>query len=167
MPQYCAMGKAKSMERPAETPLLTRIVSANFRLLRHHEGFSIMEILVALALFTIISLVVVQAFISGMGYSRQSSERAAATTLSIQLMEQIRASPNPYTMVGFTPLARQACCPLPSPWANVTNPTPYPFHVSVDVALNPDLILSTVTVNVFRPADNYPFVTMTTVLKDQ
>jgi len=161
------MGKAKPMKRPAETPLLTRNVSAIFRLLRHYEGFSIMEILVALALFTIMSLVVVQAFISGMGYSRQSSERAAATTLSIQLMEQIRASPNPYTMVGFTALPRQACCPLPSPWANVTNATPYPFDVSVDVALNPDLILSTVTVNVFRPADNYPFVTMTTVLKDQ
>jgi prepilin-type N-terminal cleavage/methylation domain-containing protein len=154
------------MERPAETPLLIRTGPALFRLLRRKEGFSIMEILVALALFTIMSLVVVQAFISGMGYSKQSSERASATTLAIQLMEQVRASPNPYTMVGFTPLPRQNCCPLPSPWGNVSNPTPYPFQVSVDVALNPDLILSTVTVNVFRPADSYPFVSMTTVLKD-
>ncbi len=121
----------------------------------------------ALALFTVISLVVVQAFVSGMGYSKQSNERAAATTLGIQLMEQIRASVNPYTMVGFTPLPRQTCCPLPSPFTAITNPTPYPFQVSVDIALNPDLILSTVTVNVFRPADVNPVVTLTTVLNDQ
>ncbi len=137
------------------------------RLHRRDAGFSVIEVLVALALFTVISLVVVQAFVSGMGYSKQSNERAAATTLGMQIMEQIRASPNPYTLVGFTPLARQTCCPLASPWTNITNPTPYSFEVSVDVALNPDLVLSTVTVNVFRAVDNYPFVTLTTVLKDK
>ncbi len=137
------------------------------RLHREDAGFTVVEILVALVLFTVISLVVVQAFVSGMGYSRQSNERAAATTLGMQLMEQIRASVNPYTMVGFTPLVRQNCCPLPAPFAGVTNPTPHPFQVSVDVTRNPDLILSTVTVNVFRPADATPFVTLTTVLKDK
>jgi len=159
------------MESSAETRWFGRRFSAGSRRShyrsRRNDGFALIEILVALALFSVISLVVVQAFIAGMGYSKQSSERAAATTLGIQLMEQIRASPNPYTMVGFTPLSRQNCCPLPSPFGAITNPTPYPFQVSVDVALNPDLILSTVTVNVFRPVDSSPLVTLTTVLKDQ
>ncbi len=154
------------MKPPAETRLLVWAHPVGIRFQRH-EGFTIIEILVAFALFTVISLVVVQAFVSGMGYSKQSNERAAATTLGIQLMEQIRASVNPYTMVGFTPLSRQTCCPLPSPFTAITNPTPYPFQVSVDIALNPDLILSTVTVNVFRPADVNPLVTLTTVLNDQ
>ncbi len=134
---------------------------------RLDAGFSVIEVLVALALFTVISLVVVQAFVSGMGYSKQSNERAAATTLGMQIMEQARASPNPYTWVGITPLARQSCCPLGAPWTNITNPTPYNFDVSVDITNNPDLVLSTVTVNVFRKVDNYAFVTFSTVLKDK
>ncbi len=136
------------------------------RLARRDEGFTVIEILVALALFTVISLFVVQAFVSGMGYSKQANERAAATTLGMQIMEQIRASPNPYTMVGFTPLTRQTCCPLASPWTNINNPTPYSFQVSIDVVRNPDLVLSTVTVSVFRAVDVNPFVTFTTILKD-
>lgn len=161
---YPVTGKAKSVKPRVET--LLRGHPVGFRISRD-GGFSIMEILVALALFTIISMVVAQIFISGMGYSKQSGERAAATTLGMQFMEQIRASPNPYTLVGYTPLARQACCSLPAPFAAVINPTPYPLDVSVDVSLNPDLVLSTVTVNVFRPADSAPFVSLTTVLKDQ
>ncbi len=154
------------MKPPAETRVLARRHTVgNPR--QRDEGFSIIEILVALALFTVISLVVVQAFVSGMGYSKQSNERAAATTLSMQLMEQIRASVNPYTMVGFTPLPRQNCCPLPAPFTSITNASPYPFQVSVDIVQNPDLFLSIVTVNVFRPADVNPFVTLTTVLKDE
>ncbi len=133
---------------------------------RGDGGFTVVEILVALALFTFISLFVVQAFVSGMGYSKQANERAAATTLGMQIMEQIRASPNPYTMVGFTPLTRQTCCPLSSPWTNITNPTPYSFQISIDVTRNPDLVLSTVTVSVFRAADVNPFVTFSTILKD-
>jgi len=133
---------------------------------RGEQGFSIGEILVALSLFAVVSLGVLQAFVNGMGFSKRSSERAAATTLATQLMEQVRASPNPYTMVGFTPLARQACCPLPSPWGNVTNPTPYPFDVSVNVVQDTNLILSTVTVNVYRQTDTVPVVSFTTMLKD-
>ncbi len=134
---------------------------------RGDEGFSVAEILVSLTIFAVVSLGVLQAFVNGMGGNKRSSERASATTLAIQMMEQVRASPNPYTIVGFTPLARQACCPLPSPWGNVTNATPYPFDVSVDVALNPDLILSTVTINVFRQSEAVPVVSMTTMLKDK
>ncbi len=128
-------------------------------------GFTVVEVLVALALFAIVSLFVVQAFVAGMGYSRQSNERAAATTLGMQIMEQIRASVNPYTMVGFTPLSRQAL-PLPTPYTNVTNPTRHPLEVSVLVTPNNDLTLTTVTVNVYRPADSAPLVTLTTVLDD-
>ncbi len=129
------------------------------------DGFTIVEVLVALALFAVVSLFVVQAFVSGMGYSRQSNERAAATTLGMQIMEQIRASVNPYTMVGFTPLTRQPL-PLPAPYTNVTNPTRHPLEVAVDVTPNNDLTLTTVTVSVYRPTDSAPFVTLTTVLDD-
>ncbi len=155
------------MQLSSQGRLHGQVRSVVLHLQRRDGGFTIIEILVALALFTLVSLFVVQAFVSGMGFSKQSSERAAATTLGMQIMEQIRASPNPYEMVGFTPLARQSCCPLPAPFAGATNPTPYPFHVSVDIARNPDLILSTVTVSVYRAADANAFVTFTTVLKDQ
>lgn len=148
-------------QRPPRRPWILRDLIS-----RREEGLSVAEILVALAIFAVVSLGVLQAFVTGMGSSKRSSERAAATTLAIQLMEQVRASPNAYTQVGFTSLPRQVCCSLPSPWGSVTNPTGYPLEVSVVINQDTTLILSTVTVNVFRQAETNPVVTLTTMLQD-
>lgn len=78
------------------------------------DGFSFMELIVALSLLAVISVFVLQAFIAGMAHAGRSDERAAATTLAIQVMEQVRASVNPYTMVGFADIARTPL-PLPAP----------------------------------------------------
>jgi len=58
-------------------------------------GFTFVELMVALSLFATVSLFVLQAFIGGMAHAGRSNENAAATTLAIQIMEQIRASANP------------------------------------------------------------------------
>ncbi len=130
------------------------------------EGFTFVELMVALSLFAAVSLFVLQSFIGGMAHAGRSNENAAATTLAIQIMEQIRASVNPYAMVGFTDLARTAL-PLPAPYTGVVNPSPHVFEVGVDVTQNDDLTLTTATVQIFRPSDVTPFVTLTTVLDDQ
>lgn len=135
---------------------------------RGDGGFTVIEVLVALTLFAIISLFVVQGFVAGMGYSGQSSERAAATSVALQVMELIRASANPVTGVGYTPVARQAL-PLPAPYVGITNPPGHTFEMAVTVtpdAGNPNLLTS-VTVDVFRPGDVTPYVTLTTMLSSQ
>jgi Tfp pilus assembly protein PilE len=130
-------------------------------------GFSFVELLVALSLLALISIFILRAFIAGMAHAGRSNERAAATTLGMQVMEQIRASANPYTMVGFTGLPRTAL-PLPSPYDGVVNPTPHTFQVAVDVGLDNALTLTTVTVRVYRPddPDTAPLVSLTTILDD-
>ena len=140
--------------------------AGNARHARPDAGFTFVELLVALTLLATVAIFILQTFIASMTYTGRSNERAAATTVGMQVMEQIRASVNPYTMVGFVSLARTAL-PLPAPYAGVTNPTPHPFEVAVDVTLNPDLTLTTASVQVFRPADATPFVELTTVLDDQ
>lgn len=122
--------------------------------------------MVALSLFAAFSLFLLQVFVVGTGYAGRANERAAATTVAIQIMEQIRASVNPYTMVGFTDIPRTAL-PLPAPYNGVVNPTPHRFEASVDVTPDANLTLTTVTVSVFKPGDPAPMVTMTTVLDDQ
>src|SRR4030067_1173245 len=77
-------------------------------------GCTFVELMEALSLFAAVSLFVLQAFIGGMAHAGRSNENAAATTLAIQIMEQIRASVNPYAMVGFTDMPR-APLPLPAP----------------------------------------------------
>lgn len=144
----------------------TEMRSARISLRGREAGFTVVEILVAMTLFAIISLFVLQAFVAGMGYSGQSNTRAAATTLGLQAMEQIKASVNPYTMVGFVPVARQNL-PLPAPYSGITNPTGYQFQMAVTVTANDDLTLTTVTVEVYRPSDTTPYVTLSTVLDDQ
>lgn len=135
---------------------------------RGDEGFTFMELIVALSLFAAISLFILQSFISGMAHAGRANERAAGTTLALQVMEQIRASVNPYTMVGFTDLPRTAVAGLGgTPYEGVINPTPHSFEIAVDVVNEPNLTLTTVTVQVFRPADADPFVTLATVLDDQ
>lgn len=133
---------------------------------RGERGFSFIELIVALSLLSVVSVFVMLAFMRGIAHAGRSNEDAAATTLAMQVMEQIRASVNPYTMVGFTDLVRTPI-PLPAPYAGVANPTPHRFDVAVDVTPNPDLTVTTATVQVFRPADVAPFVSITTVLDDQ
>jgi len=129
-------------------------------------GFTFVELMVALSLFATVSLFVLQAFIGGMAHAGRSNENAAATTLAIQIMEQIRASANPYEMVGYTDLPRTPL-PLPAPYTGVVNPSPHVFEVAVDVTRDENLTLTTASVQIYRPADATPFVTLTTVLDDQ
>jgi prepilin-type N-terminal cleavage/methylation domain-containing protein len=144
-----------------------RVVMERMRArIRGQRGFSFVELIVALSLLSVVSVFVLLAFIRGVSHAGRSNEDAAATTLAMQIMEQIRASVNPYTMVGFTDLVRTPI-PLPAPYGGVANPTPHTFDVAVDVVANPDLTVTTVTVQVFRPADVAPFVAITTVLDDQ
>lgn len=130
------------------------------------RGFSFIELLVALSLLSAVSLFVMLGFVRGIAHAGRSNEDAAATTLAMQVMEQIRASVNPYAMVGFVDLPRSPL-PLPDPYTGVVNPTPHVFEVAVDVTLEDNLTLITATVEVYRPSDAAPFVRLTTVLDDQ
>jgi prepilin-type N-terminal cleavage/methylation domain-containing protein len=134
---------------------------------RLERGFTFVELLIALSLFAAISLFVLQTFINGMAHAGRANERAAATTLALQVMEQIRASVNPYTMVGFTDLSRTPVSALGgTTYAGVVNPTPHTFDLAVDVSHDANLTLTVVTVQVFRPADAAPYVSLATVLDD-
>lgn len=133
---------------------------------RTDAGFTFIELLVALSLLAVVSFFILQSFVSGMTYAGRANERAAATTLAMQVTEQIRASVNPYTMVGFVDLPRSPL-PLPAPYTGVTNPSPHTFQIAVDITRNPDLTLTTATVEVYRPSDASPFIALTTVLDDQ
>jgi hypothetical protein len=102
----------------------------------------------------------------GMRTAGRSNERSAATTIGTQIMEQIRASLNPVETVGIVPVTRTAL-PLGAPYDGVVNPTPYSFDVGVALTQNTDLGLITVTVDVFRQTEDFPLVTLTTLLDDQ
>lgn len=132
------------------------------------SGFTFIELIISLSLFAAVSVFILQAFIAGMAHANRANARAAATTLAKQVMEQIRASVNPYEMVGFIDLPRSEL-PLPDPYAGVRNPTPHRFQIAVDVTPYAPLSLITVTVQVYRPSDpdGQPFVTLSTVLDDQ
>jgi prepilin-type N-terminal cleavage/methylation domain-containing protein len=132
-------------------------------------GFTFVELVVALSLFSAISVFILQTFIIGMAHAGRANERTAATTIAIQIMEQIRASVNPYTMVGYDVIPTRTALPLPAPYDGVTNPTPHHFQVAVSVTTDDVLELITATVKVYRPSDpdSAPFVTMTTVLDDE
>jgi prepilin-type N-terminal cleavage/methylation domain-containing protein len=136
--------------------------------LQRREGFTLMEVLVAMSLFAAFSLIILQGLVAAMGQTGRANEKAAATTLALQVMEQVRASANPYEMVNMGPLARSSL-PLPAPYDTVTNPTPYPLQVSVNTVQDANLSLLTATINVYRPSDPdaAPLVSLTTVLDDQ
>ncbi len=140
--------------------------SADRERTRGTAGFTFVELLVAMSLFAAVSLVVLQAFVAAMGHAGRSNERVAATALTVQIMEQIHASVNPYTWVGIADLPRSPL-PLPAPYAGVVNPAPYPFEVAVDLTRNTDLTVTVATVEVYRPSDATPFIVMTTMLDDQ
>jgi type II secretory pathway pseudopilin PulG len=131
-------------------------------------GFTFVELIVGLTLFAGVALFLLQTFMHGMTYANRSDEKAAATSIAMQVMEQIKASPNPYSMVGFTNIARTAL-PLPTPYTGIANPSPHQFQASVTVTQDNNLIMSTVTVNVYRPSDPdpSPLVTLSTVLDAQ
>ena len=136
--------------------------------IRRDAGFTFIELIVSLTLFAGVSVFLLQAFMDGMTFANRSDEKAAATSIAMQVMEQIKASPNPYTLVGFTDIARTSL-PLPAPYTGIANPTPHRFQASVIVTPDNTLLLSTVTVNVYRPADpdTAPLVTLSTLLDSQ
>jgi prepilin-type N-terminal cleavage/methylation domain-containing protein len=132
------------------------------------RGFTFVELIVGLTLFAGVALFLLQAFMNAMAYANRSDEKAAGTSIAMQIMEQIKASPNPYTMVGFTNLARTSL-PLPSPYTGIANPSPHKFQASVTVVPDNVLNLSIVTVNLYRPSDPdaSPLVMLTTLLDSQ
>jgi len=138
------------------------------RRIRGDRGFTFVELIVGLTLFAGVSLFLLQAFMNGMTYANRSDEKAAGTSIAMQIMEQIKASPNPYTMVGFTNIARTAL-PLPTPYNGIANPTPHKFQASVTVTPDDILKLSAITVNVYRPQDpdTAPLVSLSTILDAQ
>jgi prepilin-type N-terminal cleavage/methylation domain-containing protein len=135
---------------------------------RGDRGFTFVELIVGLTLFAGVSLFLLQAFMNGMTYANRSDEKAAGTSIAMQIMEQIKASPNPYTMVGFTDIVRTAL-PLPAPYNGIANPTPHKFEASVTVTPDDILKLSAITVNVYRPQDpdTAPLVSLSTILDAQ
>ena len=132
------------------------------------RGFTFVELIVGLTLFAGVSLFLLQAFMHGMTHANRSDEKAAATNIGMQIMEQIKASPDPYNMVGFTDITRTNL-PLSSPYNGIANPTPHTFQASVTVTPDSNLLLRTVTVNVYRPQDpdTSPLVSLSTVLDAQ
>ena len=132
------------------------------------SGFTLVEIIVGLMVFMAISFGLIQVFMNGATYANRSDAKAAATSLAAQVMEQIKASPNPFAMVGFTSMARTPL-PLPAPYTGVVNPSPHTFQIAVTVTPDNNLNLITVTVSVYRPTDpdNAPLVTESTVLDAQ
>ena len=131
-------------------------------------GFTFVELTVGLMLFAGVSLFLLQSFMNGMTYANRSDEKAAATSIAMQVMEQIKASPDPYNMVNIANIARTPL-PLPAPYAGINNPTPHVFQASVTVTLDNNLYLATATIKVWRPQDPdaTPLVTFTTVLDQQ
>ncbi len=131
-------------------------------------GFTFVELMVGLTLFAAVALFLLQTFMNGMRYANRSDETAAATSIAMQVMEQIKASPNPYTLVNIANIARTNL-PLPAPYTGINNPTPHIFQASVTVALDNSLYLATATINVWRPQDPdaTPLVTLSTVLDSQ
>jgi len=131
-------------------------------------GFTMIELLTGVSLFAGVAFFLLQGLLASMTFANNSDAKAAATSLGMQIMEQIRASANPYTMVGFTDLPRTSL-PLAAPYNGIVNPTPHSFQVEVTVNPNDNLTLNTITVNVYRPQDpdTSPLASMTTVLDAQ
>ncbi len=132
------------------------------------RGFTFIELIVGLTLFAAVSLFLLQAFMNGMTYANRADEKSGATSVAMQVMEQIRASPNPYTWVGFTNIVRTNL-PLPSPYTGISNPTSHTYQASVTIASDNNLFLTRVTVNVYRTSDpdTTPLVILSTVLDAQ
>lgn len=124
--------------------------------------------MVGLTLFAAVALFLLRTFMNGMLYANHSDETAAATSIAMQVMEQIKASPDPYSLVNIASIARTNL-PLPAPYNGINNPTPHVFQASVTVTLDNNLYLATSTVKVWRPSDpdSSPLVTLSTVVDRQ
>jgi len=135
---------------------------------RSQDGFTFVELLVAVSLFAFTCIFLVYTLLAGMRFASRSNERAAATTVASQVMEQIRASANPVWQVNWTPLPRTPL-PLPAPYSGITNPSPYAFELAVDMNRDDILTLVTVTVTVWRRGapTREPLVRLSTVLDDK
>lgn len=135
---------------------------------RRESGFTFIELTVGLTLFAAVALFLLQTFMSGMRYANRSDETAAATSIAMQVMEQIKASPDPYSLVNIANIPRTAL-PLPNPFSGINNPTPHVFQASVTVTLDNNLYLATSTVKVWRPQDpdSTPLVSLSTVVDRQ
>lgn len=135
---------------------------------RGDGGFTFVELLVALSLFAFVCVFLLWTLMAAMRFASRSNERAAATTVAMQVMEQIRASANPVWQVNWTPLTRTPL-PLPAPYTGITNPSPYAFDVAVDMTQDLLLTLVTVTVTVWRTGapDDQPLVRVATILDDK
>jgi type II secretory pathway component PulJ len=120
----------------------------------------------ALSLFAAVAVFILQGFVAATAQPRRSNERAAAATLAMQVMEQIRASVDPYAFVNFNELPGTPVDQVSesSPYRGLINPTPHRFDVAVTVARDPGCTLITATVDIYRPVDAEPFVTVATVL---
>jgi prepilin-type N-terminal cleavage/methylation domain-containing protein len=135
---------------------------------RREGGFTFIELMVGLTLFAAVALFLLQTFMNGMRYANRSDETAAATSVALQVMELIKASPDPYSRVNIPNIPRTPL-PLSTPYDGIANPTPHKFQASVTVTLDNNLYLATATVNVWRPQDpdSRPLVTLSTVLDKQ
>ncbi len=135
---------------------------------RGDGGFTFVELLVALSLFAFVCIFLLWTLTAAMRFASRSNERAAATTVAMQVMEQIRASANPVWQVNWTSLQRTPL-PLPAPYTGITNPSPYAFDVAVDMTQDLLLTLVTVTVTVWRTGapDSQPLVRVATILDDK
>ena len=135
---------------------------------RGEGGFTFVELMVGLTLFAAVALFLLQTFMSGMRYANRSDETAAATSIAMQVMEQIKASPNPYALVNITQIARTPL-PLPAPYTGINNPTPHIFQAAVTLTQDNNLYLTTATINVWRPQDPdaKPLVSLSTVVDRQ
>src|ERR1700730_2487071 len=54
-------------------------------------GFTFIELMVGMTLFAGIALFLLQAFLDGMTYANRADEKAAATSIAMQAMGQIKA----------------------------------------------------------------------------
>ena len=135
---------------------------------RAEGGFTLAELMVAVSLFAFACVFLLHTLMAGMRFASRSGERAAAATVAMQVVEQIRASANPVWEVNWTPLPRTPV-PLPDPYAGITNPSPYAFDVAVDMDRDEVLTLVTVTVTVWRSGapEAQPLVRLATVLDDK
>ncbi len=122
----------------------------------------------AVSLFAFTCIFLVYTLLAGIRFASRSNERAAATTVASQVMEQIRASANPVWGVNWIPLSRTPI-PLPTPYHGITNPSPYTFDVAVEGDQDVVLTLVSVTVTVWRHGapDAEPLVQLSTVLDDK
>jgi prepilin-type N-terminal cleavage/methylation domain-containing protein len=135
---------------------------------RRQGGFTFVELMVGLTLFAAVALFLLQTFMNGMRYANRSDEKAAATSIAMQIMEQIKASPDPYSLVNIPNIPRTAL-PLSAPYSGINNPSPHIFQAAVTVTLDNNLYLATATVNVWRPQDpdSSPLVSLSTVVDRQ